>query len=500
MKKIISLLFLLLFIASIGFAQDKNEIVDIKKKITKIEGEIKALKKAHQLKLQQADNETNLPTKIALSNEASQISNQINDKEAEVVRLKKLLEEKNKEVALQNSIISSGGLSGTILLSPEISELMNTWVDIYEFPNYQGRVVRVTSNTNNVSLPFVPDLISIKKGNGILKKIFMGVSNANAFELTNDISNYRVNKGGVIGIEFQNLPYIEVFEFPDFKGRSALFTQNIYLKENLDLPFIAKNISIRMSDPKMLVYLDFFGCNSGHSRANERITVLENGNVVIDDRKLCGLKIGEKMALRVKFNGVITDIHNDDCRRLYGKISYQIKEFDEYNREYVLCNFIDFKSRKPDVITVFDVPKNANNPISNYVYNIRNAYLQSLEGEPRGNTGRNKLFYSPRAENEPYEEFLVDKNAYIQKRIKIEVITNIGTHHKSCHTCFDYTADASMLNPITQYITITNYPNYDFNVQAGNFRHSSTGNFNGPAHSTFVDFTYSELLWNFRSN
>lgn len=104
MKKIISLLFLLLFIASIGFAQDKNEIVDIKKKITKIEGEIKALKKAHQLKLQQADNETNLPTKIALSNEASQISNQINDKEAEVVRLKKLLEEKNKEVALQNSI------------------------------------------------------------------------------------------------------------------------------------------------------------------------------------------------------------------------------------------------------------------------------------------------------------------------------------------------------------------------------------------------------------
>lgn len=367
----------------------------------------------------------------------------------------------------------------------------NAWVEIYELPDYQGRMVKFTKTTSSPTLPFTPDRISIKRGSSIIKKvkIFSG-PNSELIEVKQNIPNLRVNNGGIILIEFESLPYVEIFEFPDFRGRSVKFVDDIFFKNNLDLPFPLENISVKNSSDDVISYFSY-NCTG----KKKYITVDRNKQQVTLGTHICGLRIGKKEAIRMKFNGILAQIHNNDCKRMYGIIKYRIIEKDVSGNVLSICKNID--ERRTDEwgwVTLFQKSKNESIIPAN-LYNIDNYFIKERSKTAAGQ--KPFLFRPPLNEDLPYEVFLFDALTYDEGNLKLEISINIGTHHKSCDLCSDYTDNASMINEYVQEYTIKREQNL-YNIQPGKFRSASgVGGFTGPEHATYLDFTFATVGYNF---
>ena len=90
------------------------------------------------------------------------------------------------------------------------------WVDIYEFPDYQGRKVRFVKSAfdQQLVLPFIPDRVSIRRcRNSTIRILIYETSTTFPTEVKEDIPNRRINNSGITGIKIEQLNWVEIFEF-----------------------------------------------------------------------------------------------------------------------------------------------------------------------------------------------------------------------------------------------------------------------------------------------
>lgn len=373
------------------------------------------------------------------------------------------------------------------------------WVDIYEFPDYHGRKVRFVKSAfdQQLVLPFIPDRVSIKRcRNSTIRILLYETSSTFPTEVKEDVPNRRINNSGITGIKIEQLNWVEIFEFPDFKGRSVRISETIPFKENLGLPFVLSEFSLKVSAENMLVGLSG---NCGSARGFK--TVDRNMNRVRMEGTVCGLRISYRNGIRMKFNGFLTDLHNRDCMRMYGTVKIRLVDKAEPGTIRAVYGTVDESRMDYDGwVTVFSREKTEVNPFP-LVFDINRYAVDAFGSRSTPQNGKGRLAREPLNEDKPYELFYLDSLSFLEGTMKIQVKVNIGAHHKSCDLCTDYTDNVAMSGE-----QIVEYPVNTFRrgggfVQAGNFRViGGVGGFTGPGHNTFIDFSYTHVGFTYSKN
>jgi len=280
------------------------------------------------------------------------------------------------------------------------------WVDIYEFPDYHGRKVRFVKSTfdQQLVLPFIPDRVSIKRcRNSTIRILLYETSSTFPTEVKEDVPNRRINNSGITGIKIEQLNWVEIFEFPDFKGRSVRISETIPFKENLGLPFVLSEFSLKVSAENMLVGLSG---NCGSARGFK--TVDRNMNRVRMEGTVCGLRISYRNGIRMKFNGFLTDLHNRDCMRMYGTVKIRLVDKAEPGTIRAVYGTVDESRMDYDGwVTVFSREKTEVNPF-HLVFDINRYAVDAFGSRSTPQNGKGRLAREPLNEDKPYELFYLD--------------------------------------------------------------------------------------------
>lgn len=394
-------------------------------------------------------------------------------------------------------------VNGKTIVTTEKEQALNTWVDIYELPNYQGRVVRFTKSTSRLNLPFTPDRISIKRGTAFFNAVLIetGKSTLEGIKIDTEIPNVRINNTGLSVIDITPIPYYEIFENPNYLGKSKLFAFDYKAVQNGDdiinptLPFTSNAISIKISDPSLLLYI------YDNESAKAKIVSGNSNNITIVG-EIKRFRYGKKAGVKVCFNGFLTTIHNNDCKRLRGYVRFSVNEIEKDNITFqtdpLLTSRDVFKMTDPNF-----VPSN--------LYNIEQYWVAERDGitEPYRNSAYASNRYSietDRHENKQQDcvQFEIDEGALLNNRVILSLFTKLTGNHKGCDMCTDFTTEAGMLQEqkSTAILNIKNptsramrsgFSNSKY-IQFGSFRSSGgQGSFTGPEHPTYLQFSWEKI-------
>jgi tRNA threonylcarbamoyladenosine modification (KEOPS) complex Pcc1 subunit len=334
-------------------------------------------------------------------------------------------------------------------------------------------------------------------------------------KINNDvINNINSTNNGVNDLLFATNNGIEIFELPNFQGRSKRFISKNEII-NLDLPFNSENISIKFNnEEKIILYLV-----EGNDMSNAKAFINSQPSLATSAKNIYSIYIGKKVKLEVDFNGILTHIHNNDCKKLYGNISYYLKEYTNNGRlvKYGPYN-IDGNIQEERRYEVFQQEKGTDY-ICPFVYNyldisprdFQTGYPLVSQDRRRFQNNRNgEAYLQTIAEtNNNKQFFYVDSNALYNyrgsKSLSFHLVVKLGSAHKSCDLCTDFTWDAAMAETVDiddntgSYILINNKAISV--LQFGEFRKliyrpvgsrgslNITNRFTGPEHPTYVQFS-----------
>ncbi len=340
------------------------------------------------------------------------------------------------------------------------------------------------------------------------------------------------NNSKIVGQIIQG-DYVEIFEQPSYTGKSVKYYIN-KLYENVTMPFSSNAISIKFSNENKIIL--FFAEENptqlinGEKTNTLRTLIASTPLFTINTTNIVTVLVGTKRKIEVDFNGFIYapytnysySIHNDDCKRIYGTVDYNLTmTLGGRIRTHPAKDYLLSASTATPVenVSVFNQPKN-NAPVCSFVYNASTeANLTPRVGRERGggfSRTRHTALYSvpdlPRAK----QYFYVDSASYQYYgagKYQFEATIKIGSAHKGCPICTDFTWDAEMLTeekikfklPNDWQQEVRGVPgvlDYDY-IQIGPFRglgrvgerrgerpggNINPDNFKGPEHPTYVQF------------
>lgn len=324
--------------------------------------------------------------------------------------------------------------------------------------------------------------------------------------------------------------YIEIFELPNYQGKSVKYKINT---ENnfLNIPFSSNNISIKFSnEEKIILYVAM------ESTKTIRTFLNSFTNLNMNASDIASIIVGTKRKLEIDFNGIIYDynptprgvrgpgIHNSDCKKIYGTLDYKLEMKMKTKTGFAKTTLFPIGEpidRNADgKINVFNLPKYKEYAYP-YVYDEGNgAELTPKTKRRNGNSfvsSENILFSVPDELPNARKYFYVDSNSYpfnratvINKKYSFTTYVKIGSAHKQCNICTDFTWDVEMktrdeIKVDLSYDVQHGYKDsarqtpylLDF-IQIGPFRSNEqyTGglrtkrdNHTGPQHATYIQFT-----------
>lgn len=245
----------------------------------------------------------------------------------------------------------------------------------------------------------------------------------------------------------------QVTEFPSFAGKK----ENPRLKDGkLVASFPLKNVSITIANGR-IVYLKYCNVEFPYEMAYSE----SQANINLEG--VCGVRSDESTAITVNFNGISTAIHDNDCKKVFGKITIQVTENSPTESDVlssISCSTgTAFKGENKFTFQPMNINKaDSRKNISNYVFN----------DNPVPNLGGNLISSSKTGEDKAV--FVVGKNALLEGRVKMIVTSNIAGAHKSCPTCDGYSSNIHMERPITEIIPLEyTYPYHGLRTpQLGN--------------------------------
>jgi hypothetical protein len=296
-----------------------------------------------------------------------------------------------------------------------------------------------------------------------------------------------------------NGPWVEIYQKKMYQGIKKTITTNS--TTTIDLGFRPDTISVKIK-PGYVAYLSI-NCQEF---SNEVAFFENNSQYVLRQNEICGIRIEKAIDYWVQFNAILAKIHNNDCKKFYGTIKYKIFELNERN-ERVYYNIGDGGGVEK---TAYNKPKTTDAVEAN-LYNIDEYYIADrdyIDGvitDPR----RYKPNVNTKGSAASKHNFKINEVAYRNNKIFIECTTKIGSYHKGCDLCTDFTKDAEMPAGITNVYNVKmstrGTVKFASNIlQVGPFRAAPAGNtkftggggFNdasGPAyHTTYVQFSLKD--------
>lgn len=404
----------------------------------------------------------------------------------------------------------------SVIDDPLYFEASQKWIEVFEFPNFQGRSVKITSNKSGYGeqlFSFKPDKISIKRGNCKTWDIYFnqGMQGIIAndmrfshFKVSGDITELRVGNEDSYNIIFVERPWVQIFEQPNYQGKSeiiALGNSRPLLKEfrgtlsyhgwefvndevqqpNLGLSFSTSGGSIKLGSDNFIATL--MHNHRGRiiytliDRNSPNIIVKDGENVIANAGDLAGITINIKGAMRLGLQNVLATIHNNDCRRMYGRVKVRLVHKDMNGLVKAITGGIKRGiSDREGWVELYNSPKESSGSPSPLVRNKSDAALppQTYNYED----GKHQvLFY--------------DDGAFRTGRLFLQIKFNICTHHKGCDLCTDYT-DQTCTGEKIDEIQFYDYRNYHANGHIGNLKtidHTHI-RINDVFHNTNLVFSY----------
>ena len=241
--------------------------------------------------------------------------------------------------------------------------------------------------------------------------------------------------------------WIEIYPNENFQGQAARYAQNI---PNYSYPasFNKRSVSIKIA-PGYIAYISF-----NEDNATEGIFIGEHATFGSSQPlNIKSIRIIEGTAAYVNFSGISTEIHNNDCKRVFGSVKARMYERLP-SGALIPCPLIerngipfplDNSRRNPvyDTITLFS-RSNSFPGHSIYGGTSQNYVFQSL-----GVRRRLELRETYRLENGRAAGFayLVNPQALRENRIVLDLITDLGSHHKSNDLALDYSSNIKIQRP-----------------------------------------------------
>lgn len=394
------------------------------------------------------------------------------------------------------------------IINRETQEALNTWIDIYELPNYQGKVVRFTTNgSNDISkLTFTPDRISIKRGSAYFTANLK--SGTTTIAITADIPNLRIDNAGISSLNIYPTPLAIVYENQNYSGQNKVFLfdesgfKNGDDITNLNLPFNSSNISVKLLNTDMSLYV------FDNGDIPKKIGKLTPGLTL--EGNLRKIRFVKFVKIRVWFNGFLTTIHTNDCRRMRGYVNFSITEFEPVRGINMLHSY-------PELGFVKAFKENSTTSIPNNIFDVNNYWLAERDGvteryNERTNSGYASNKYSIESTKytstpDPGFTFEVEEGALKNNRVMLTVFANLTGNHKGCDLCTDFTDNAGMIREAKINVPI-NYSHpltraskdgesYHNLIQVGKLRTNQSveinGGLYGPEHPTYLQFSWAQV-------
>lgn len=226
---------------------------------------------------------------------------------------------------------------------------------------------------------------------------------------------------------------IKLFDQTNYKGNSGYFSIS---DGKLVAPFPVKNVSFTVPSGK-IVYLK--KCDTEFPY--EEAYTASQGKA--DLSKVCGIRSDDIAGFTVQFNGMSAIIHNNDCRKFFGSVKIKVFEHapGDGAQSFMVCGAGTY-FRGADRFTFLpfnNASASTTPPYSNYVHNANPAVpTVSTIVSGRGGVG------------EALGTFQVGASALREGRVSVMVISNIGSAHKTCDLCDDYTSNVHMSAPATE--------------------------------------------------
>jgi hypothetical protein len=191
---------------------------------------------------------------------------------------------------------------------------------------------------------------------------------------------------------------------------------------------------------------------------------------------------------------------------MYGTIQFKIYEINPLNER----TYYNINPDGSNVITVYNKDKSAG-AVESALFNINDFYvadrdyINGVVSDPR----RYKPYITRSGTLFPKNNFKISESAFTNKKVFIEVITKIGSYHKSCDLCSDFTKDSEMSTVDTKLYNLnkTAWDAVRFSapiLQIGPYRKAPSGGveFTGGGgvhasngikyHNTYLQFTLKE--------
>jgi len=241
---------------------------------------------------------------------------------------------------------------------------------------------------------------------------------------------------------------VTFYQNPNQQGAMGKIT---FVHKMLQFPFTnKKNVSFRVNSGK-IAYIKF--C---YEIPYEQAYTGSVNN--IDLTSICGIRIDEVQQVSLAWSGISTDIHNNDCKKVFGNVSVKFKEVAPDGTESFLpmTQVVAGADR-----FVFDAFSKANANVANRYGN----FVVNNNPVPDVNTmvsllrhGRDECWLP------------IGKTAIRDGRVKMIITSNVKSAHKSGDLELDYSSNVQMAAPVTEQIPINYLYNGDKLVNRENPR------------------------------
>ena len=239
---------------------------------------------------------------------------------------------------------------------------------------------------------------------------------------------------------------IKIFEMPNYQGRSCYFT---LVDGKFVPPFPASNISFTVPAGKIVYVRTFFEFSAEFVFANSQT----NSNL----ENVTGIRSDEKTGIYVEFQGVSTSVHNNDCKRVFGDVKVKIIEIspdrDAVQSFMSLAPHPDIRGRQAIRISdTFEPFSFANATSIPEPYSRNHIYNNDPEPSIIYPRGRNGGVTAPAT-----GYFVAGRKALEEGRVKILVMSDLGSAHKSCDLCDDFSSNVRMKTPVNKLVMINSF-------------------------------------------
>ena len=237
---------------------------------------------------------------------------------------------------------------------------------------------------------------------------------------------------------------VRIFERPNYQGRSGNFT---WLAGRLVQPFPVSNASFKVPEGKIVYIRTTFEFSSE--------TVYTESQPRIDLQNITGIRCDDKASIEVGFYGIQTAIHNNDCRRFYGKVQILLTEVSpdsEQVQSYMPFGSVSGSPGRPvtavnsNTFTAFNYQHASSLPPEYY-----RQFIHDLD-RYRPNDPEFTITNNIRRGTQPAASsaiFVVGKKAVADKRVKLLITSDLGSAHKTCDLCDDFSSFIKMRDPVS---------------------------------------------------